>query len=430
MKIKTKLTIIFSLLFILFLVIVGSLYYYHSQKLLKKYTFHHLQHISKNLSDGINNFFLGRIISVNSASTSIYIKDRLAKINKNVNNYDQLPQRTQIIQQICNRLVQLKKEDPHISEFFILNPAGRVIASTDNNQIGKDKSDCDYFKKRAADITDIYLSPTLGVPTMIAFAPLIDENSKILLGIIAARIEIEKLNNMIRDYVGCFEGEESEAYVVNKDGLFIFGLLFEQLPSLSKKLYSRGIENCLDRQDSNVCMYPNYRDVEVIGACQYIKNKQWALIVELETKKAFKLIHNLRNWFLGIGAIGCLIIIVLIIKFSEQITHPLIRLTNASNEIADGNLDILLVEAKTGDEIEVLTESFNQMIKDLKKSRQKLEEWGITLEEKVKEKTQELNEKVAELEKFNKLAVGRELKMIELKKNIQDLENELKELKK
>jgi hypothetical protein len=44
----------------------------------------------------------------------------------------------------------------------------------------------------------------------------------------------------------------------------------------------------------------------------------------------------------------------------------------------------------------------------------------------IKEKTQELQKKIEELEKFQKMAVGRELKMIELKKKIEELENQLK----
>lgn len=44
------------------------------------------------------------------------------------------------------------------------------------------------------------------------------------------------------------------------------------------------------------------------------------------------------------------------------------------------------------------------------------------LEKKVKERTKELQKRVAELEKFHELTVGRELKMIELKKKIKELE--------
>jgi PAS domain S-box-containing protein len=53
-----------------------------------------------------------------------------------------------------------------------------------------------------------------------------------------------------------------------------------------------------------------------------------------------------------------------------------------------------------------------------------------SLEEKVRERTKELQEKIKELEKFHKLAVGRELKMIELKKEIKRLKRELEKIKK
>ncbi|MCP6718394.1 MAG: hypothetical protein KJI70_02550 [Patescibacteria group bacterium] len=52
-----------------------------------------------------------------------------------------------------------------------------------------------------------------------------------------------------------------------------------------------------------------------------------------------------------------------------------------------------------------------------------LEELTQSLEEKVKRRTEEIQKKVQELEKFQKFAVGRELKMIELKKKIKEIEN-------
>lgn len=46
-----------------------------------------------------------------------------------------------------------------------------------------------------------------------------------------------------------------------------------------------------------------------------------------------------------------------------------------------------------------------------------------SLEKKVKERTKELQERVVELERFHKLTVGRELKMLELKKEIARLKD-------
>jgi PAS domain S-box-containing protein len=51
------------------------------------------------------------------------------------------------------------------------------------------------------------------------------------------------------------------------------------------------------------------------------------------------------------------------------------------------------------------------------------------MEEEIKLKTKDLKEKIIELEKFQKIAIGRELKMIELKEEIKKLKRELEKLK-
>ena len=58
----------------------------------------------------------------------------------------------------------------------------------------------------------------------------------------------------------------------------------------------------------------------------------------------------------------------------------------------------------------------------IKKQQDELEGYSKNLERKVEDRTQELRTKNEELEKFNKIAVGRELKMLELKNKIAELE--------
>ncbi len=53
-----------------------------------------------------------------------------------------------------------------------------------------------------------------------------------------------------------------------------------------------------------------------------------------------------------------------------------------------------------------------------------------TMEDELKKKTKELEAKVDELERFNRLTVGRELRMMELKKRIKELEGEQKRAQK
>jgi len=51
------------------------------------------------------------------------------------------------------------------------------------------------------------------------------------------------------------------------------------------------------------------------------------------------------------------------------------------------------------------------------------------LEKKVEERTGQLKEKIDEMERFNRLAVGREMKMVELKQEIESLRNQLGKMK-
>ncbi len=67
--------------------------------------------------------------------------------------------------------------------------------------------------------------------------------------------------------------------------------------------------------------------------------------------------------------------------------------------------------------------------KKLKESLQEIQRLNATLEEKVKSKTADLQEKVEDLEKFYKLTIGREEKMAELKERVKQLEEEIRKKK-
>lgn len=100
-------------------------------------------------------------------------------------------------------------------------------------------------------------------------------------------------------------------------------------------------------------------------------------------------------------------------------------LEKAVNIISQGDLSYE-VTSKSGDEIGSLQRNFNNMRIQLKDYTSKLNDSKQQLEQSNKTLTkqgEQLQDQLEQLEKFRQLTVGRELKMIELKKEIADLKN-------
>jgi two-component system NtrC family sensor kinase len=85
------------------------------------------------------------------------------------------------------------------------------------------------------------------------------------------------------------------------------------------------------------------------------------------------------------------------------IQKPVWELTRGVRRVAAGDLDHKIgTEWRT--EIGELARDFNQMTVDLKRARQEIEEWGHSLEDRVQERTAELEEAQAQLLQSEKLA--------------------------
>lgn len=94
--------------------------------------------------------------------------------------------------------------------------------------------------------------------------------------------------------------------------------------------------------------------------------------------------------------------------FSEMFTKKTVELEEIKDKIEEerGSLEIR-VSART----------------------KELEEMAKSLEGRVEERTKEIKEKMTELEKFHGLAVGREIKMVELKQKLRETEEELEKMR-
>jgi methyl-accepting chemotaxis protein len=194
--------------------------------------------------------------------------------------------------------------------------------------------------------------------------------------------------------------------------------------------------------------------------------------IGISLRNTSALITKIRNEVFILTLIIIAIYIFVIVLVVNSIINPIRQLVEGTKRVGKGDLSYQVI-IKSADEIGELADSFNQMTQDLKKSRDELKQWARTLEQKVAERTRELEEarnsleikirertkelqearnnleikvrerteelqkskdqlqvKLEELERFHRLTMGRELKIIELKEKIKNLEKKLIEAEK
>jgi two-component system NtrC family sensor kinase len=115
-------------------------------------------------------------------------------------------------------------------------------------------------------------------------------------------------------------------------------------------------------------------------------------------------IKEAQNKMVVFAIIAFLVISVTIgISINRYVTRPVRELVTGTRRVAEGDLDYS-ISVKGEDEIAKLASSFSQMTQDLKKADEELLEWGKTLEQKVRERTEELRKTENQLIQSDKVA--------------------------
>jgi two-component system NtrC family sensor kinase len=107
--------------------------------------------------------------------------------------------------------------------------------------------------------------------------------------------------------------------------------------------------------------------------------------------------------FFALATLGFLLIIGLTYAIISNITRPVGEMVAATRNIAAGRLD-QDVRATGQGEIALLAESFNTMLAGLRRMQADQEEWGRTLEEKVRQRTEEVTRMQVRVAQSERLA--------------------------
>ncbi|MFH1305424.1 MAG: sensor histidine kinase, partial [Candidatus Omnitrophota bacterium] len=266
-----------------------------------------------------------------------------------------------------NSTVRIAK---HGKEIFVLDSKGTIVASSEPLIVGQNRSNSKNFMegKKGSYFSGIYFSPD-DKRTAFAFTvPVLDKDTKKILGVIVVQATMDEIDAVMEDRTGL--GKTGEIYLVNKEGYMITPSRFKKDVFLKQKVNSNlPKDTSLGKDTRGVrhsvpATYPDYRGVCVLGVRSSIQRTGWELRAEIDEREAMAPLRRIQLVILivlfSVPAVAWLTGIII----SRRITAPLHELHEGAELIGKGNLDHK-VGTNRNDEIGQLSRAFDKMAANL-----------------------------------------------------------------
>ena len=147
----------------------------------------------------------------------------------------------------------------------------------------------------------------------------------------------------------------------------------------------------------------------------------WVLFSVVDEDELFSPIASLQYAALLYMLIAIAVVLVFALLIGWSMSNPVIRLTGVAKAITAGRYDEAVDPALTTleDERGKLAKSIEVMRKAVQRSQKNLEKQVDVRTKDLVKAQHDLDKKLAEVKKFNDVMVGRELRMVELKKELE-----------
>ncbi len=261
--------------------------------------------------------------------------------------------------------------------------------------------------------------------------PIFDKNGTFL-GTLGGAINFNDLRDKyLKDVVVLQQGY---AVIIDDNGDILY---HPRADFMGKNFWSEEMQNITGRNTSLNGMVKNAlvgkkstsryafegkEKIAASGPSAVFPGRVWGVIitVPLEDLQKILLTTNIDRTFLqfNLAMVGIIVLVFFLLQFFEVrwLFKPLGVMNAALKKLSQG--DLAAVDFLSGGSAK---DEFGQLAQNLKSALSNLRDKTVTVDSTIAQKTQALEQKIKELETANKAMAGRELKMMELKKEIEEL---------
>lgn len=230
-----------------------------------------------------------------------------------------------------------------------------------------------------------------------------------LLGVLGSDFTLEAITRFLNDLS---IGNTGEAFVMGRDGTLIASSLAQSpVGPQNKTLRVLDSQNALIKatgqsllnkfEDFSRITQPQFLSFNQVGHRQLVQvtpfsdafGLDWLIVVVVPESDFTGTIRENSHLTLLYSFLVLGVAILLTLSIAEKMSSALLKLSRASQSIAQGNLDQNIAGSGI-QELDAMVQAFNDMSHELQQSYARLEDYSFSLEAKVKERTQALEQEV------------------------------------
>ena len=297
------------------------------------------------------------------------------------------------------------------SAVFVLNMDGICVASSESSFISHNYAVRDYFREAAKGVTfksDWSIGLTSKEPGIYLSAPIMHGNT--VLGVIVLKLRVSQITTL----VSFWRHQGRDAFLINNDGIILSHTrseydyrsiielsseakerIKEDYEFLDKEILPLGIQQvqsalqmAISKRDTQTVSY-YFQNEKRIASLTPLMDANWVVGISMSVNDADILVNRIMKNSILFTIISLAICLFIGIIMGRIISRPISQLTDAVNRFGEGQSDAR-ASIQSKDEIGLLATSFNHLA-DI------INEHTNTLEEEVRNRTQELEHVNAEL---------------------------------
>ena len=328
MKFAIKLSVLFSVILVVFGIVIASFVYTQNLKILEKEIIHGLEDEALHTMSKIDRTLYERYADIQMIASDSIINSRNSSPEK-----------------ITERLIEYRNIYKTYSSlsFFDLN---RIrIADTSGLDIGKQYPIEWYWEDllegKISAGSVINISKTLGAPVIFFASPVKDKNRETF-GYVVSRVPVTKLYEITKESAEIHEWEKGRMIdLVDKNGLLLYSNYNRQGILKDYPAEWEFFQRLRAEEKIGSIVHP-HADGEMIHTFIHeqgyldFKGNDWTLVIDIPTKIAFAPAIELRNKLIAISLLIIAFAVLIVLIFSRTITKSIIELHKGSEIIARG----------------------------------------------------------------------------------------------